>query len=168
MNDKLYEQLAKDNPDLFENKEFELSVGDGWYNIIASLMSIITHDVTQSTHRLRYERANGNDVDRIAAIEAIRNDAIADLPSIDQIKEKFGGLRFYYTGGLKEKRQYIDGAIDMAESIADRTCESCGRFGERRPGAWIRTLCDLHYAESESRLHIGKSGRIPPKILDED
>jgi hypothetical protein len=59
-----------------------------------------------------------------------------------QIKEKFGGLRFYYDGG----DEYISGLVSMAESWAGNTCETCGEKGERRSGGWIRTLCDKHEA----------------------
>ena len=57
---------------------------------------------------------------------------------LDQIKEKFGGLRFYiggYTPGM-------DQAIAEAEKESFRTCEDCGAEGKPRKGGWIRTLCD--------------------------
>ena len=40
---------------------------------------------------------------------------------ICQIKEKFGGLRFYYQGGDDE----ISGMVRMAEAWADHSCETC-------------------------------------------
>ena len=64
-----------------------------------------------------------------------------------QIKEKFGGLRFYYDGG----DAVVDGMVRMAESWAARSCEKCGKPGERRGGGWIRTLCDEHEAEYQQR-----------------
>jgi hypothetical protein len=60
--------------------------------------------------------------------------------TVAQIKEKFGGLRFYYSGGDAE----ISGMVRMAESWAAHSCETCGAPGERRSGGWIKTMCDTH------------------------
>jgi hypothetical protein len=57
---------------------------------------------------------------------------------VDQVKEKFGGLRYYTDSGNSR----IDGFIRLAERLADVTCEECGKHGKERPGGWIRTLCD--------------------------
>ena len=68
--------------------------------------------------------------------------------TIDQIKEKFGCLRFYYSGG----DEYISGMVTLAESMSGVTCEECGSIGERRSGGWIRTLCDTHEAEKQATI----------------
>jgi hypothetical protein len=65
-----------------------------------------------------------------------------------QIKEKFGGLRFYYDGGDNE----ISGMVQMAESWASHSCETCGAPGKKREGGWIRTLCDHHELERQQRM----------------
>ena len=57
-----------------------------------------------------------------------------------QVKEKFGTLRFYYTGGDDE----ISGMVRMAESMSGVVCEECGAPGKRRGGGWIYTACDAH------------------------
>ncbi len=58
-----------------------------------------------------------------------------------QVKEKFGGLRFYVNCRKEEAiRQRIGAAV--GESF--HTCEICGQPGELREGRWIKTLCDLH------------------------
>lgn len=66
---------------------------------------------------------------------------------VAQIKEKFGGLRFYYDGG----DDTIDGMVRMAEAWASVSCEECGAPGVQRPGGWVKTLCDHHAAEREAR-----------------
>lgn len=71
---------------------------------------------------------------------------------VDQVKEKFGGLRFYTTGG----DEYIDGLIRMAEVWAENSCEVCGSRGELRTGGWLKTLCDEHEAERQERMKNGK------------
>jgi hypothetical protein len=60
-----------------------------------------------------------------------------------QVKEKFGTLRFYYSGG----DDIIDGMVRMAESMSAVTCEECGSPGTRTTGGWIRTLCETHKKE---------------------
>lgn len=64
-------------------------------------------------------------------------DAIPQV-TLDQVKEKFGTLRFYYSGG----DEYISGMVTMAEAMSGTTCESCGNPGERKGGGWVHTYCD--------------------------
>ena len=66
--------------------------------------------------------------------------ANAEGASIAQIKEKFGGLRFYVDGGSDE----LHSMIDAAQERSAQTCEKCGKQGKRRSGGWIKTLCDEH------------------------
>ena len=58
--------------------------------------------------------------------------------NVFQVKEKFGGLRFYTDGCSDE----IFKLIHEAEMIAEATCENCGKPGKSRKGGWIKTLCD--------------------------
>jgi len=63
----------------------------------------------------------------------------------EQVKEKFGGLRFYcdYPKHLSEKD--INKIIEIKniyENLSYHTCEKCGKPGEVRRGGWIQTLCD--------------------------
>lgn len=66
------------------------------------------------------------------------------IPSfcIDQIKEKFGTLRFYYTGG----DPIIHGMIDFAEYMSGYTCEITGEPGclhvKGKGMSWYKTLSE--------------------------
>lgn len=70
---------------------------------------------------------------------------VCDIRSIDtevevsQVKEKFGGLRFYIYGGSDE----VDELIDKAERESYKICEKCGtRENVTTEGnGWILTLC---------------------------
>jgi len=62
---------------------------------------------------------------------------------VDQVKEKFGTLRFYYHGG----DEMIDGMVRMAESMSGLTCEECGKPGRTNNNGWLRTLCEEHAKE---------------------
>ena len=57
-----------------------------------------------------------------------------------QVKEKFGGLRFYYDGG----DGYVSGVVNFAEALSERTCEVCGNPGVARGPGWVSTRCDAH------------------------
>jgi len=73
---------------------------------------------------------------------------------VHQVKEKFGGLRFYH-GGVKsddESESYTAiGAIQQAEEMSRYICESCGESAETRTEGWMRTLCDDCWTEEKSR-----------------
>ena len=144
------------------------SCGDGWYNIINNLCGNIQHHIDwkrkQRAHALQYNRClkravkgdkagltwyytyeNGpteytyTSVDRDIEDGRFRNvpDAVSQV-TVDQVKEKFGTLRFYHTGG----DDYIRGMITMAEAMSGSTCESCGNPGKQTGGGWIRTICE--------------------------
>ncbi len=61
---------------------------------------------------------------------------------ITQVKEKFGGLRFYIGGAPFE----IHDKIEEVEKRSLKICEQCGEPGKVGPivkgGYWVATLCD--------------------------
>lgn len=63
---------------------------------------------------------------------------------INQVKEKFGGLRFYFETEKTGIEQEIMWAIaSYAERQSYSTCELCGKYGQLRDERrYIRTLCD--------------------------
>ena len=65
-----------------------------------------------------------------------------------QIKEKFGGLRFYINGAPDG----VHKLIREAENKSYEICEVCGEPGEMRKGSWIVTLCDKHNTERNEKL----------------
>jgi hypothetical protein len=58
-----------------------------------------------------------------------------------QVKEKFGGLRFYVNC---RRNEAIRQRIGIAADESFRTCEVCGQPGKLREDRWIKTLCDEH------------------------
>jgi hypothetical protein len=78
----------------------------------------------------------------VGILETLAQEAAAkgfDFKDVVQIKEKFGGLRFYYHSDVD-----ISEEVDRAEAAAIKTCETCGAPGKPRSGGWILTLCDAH------------------------
>jgi len=58
---------------------------------------------------------------------------------VQQVKEKFGGLRFYVDGATDEQWK----VIEEAEAKSYKTCETCGQSGKVGGKGWIATLCDI-------------------------
>lgn len=63
-----------------------------------------------------------------------------------QVKEKFGGLRFYINSASDE----VYDIISQAERESYGLCERCGEPGELRNDiGWYMTLCEHHYIEQK-------------------
>lgn len=73
-------------------------------------------------------------------IEAINRQFISDNERVVvmQVKEKFGGLRFYVNSSTMD----IYRLIAEAEERSFKVCEECGEEGVLRKEGWWRTLCD--------------------------
>jgi hypothetical protein len=112
-------------PKMFDGKYGGFACGEGWWPILENLCSNIQHHINWKN----------------------KESEVVPQVTVAQIKEKFGGLRFYYDGGDER----IRGMVQMAESWADASCETCGAPGQRRDGGWIKTLCDEHEAERQQR-----------------
>jgi hypothetical protein len=141
--DKFVARLEAAYPLMFNQPYGGIAVGKGWWPIIESLcaniQSHINHRNSQR-ERLLKENPYGHTIP----------DAVPQVV-VAQIKEKFGGLRFYYQGGDEQ----IHGMIRMAEAWAAYACEECGAPGTIRHGGWIKTLCDTHHNLRESRKQTG-------------
>ena len=74
-------------------------------------------------------------------VEKLVDDIIAIDPDIDvtQVKEKYGGLRFYVLYG----DDAVFDLISKAEDESLKICERCGtRDNVSTKGGWLMTLCD--------------------------
>ena len=127
--DAFEQRLKEKYPKMFSQPYGGIAVGAGWWPIIESLCANIQH-YTDWWNKNREDRP------------------VVEQVVVAQIKEKFGGLRFYYDGGDEK----IDGMVRMAESWADHSCEECGAPGKSRKGGWIKTLCDKHEEERQERF----------------
>lgn len=71
--------------------------------------------------------------------------------SVFQVKQKFGGLRFYVDIDQEAKDECYDevhALIRAAERESTQTCEKCGAEGSPRTiGGWMTTLCSDCAAE---------------------
>lgn len=131
MKTELDELLCSKYPKIFKNRNgdpkdtlmcFGFECGNGWFDLLDTLCRNI------QSH-LDWINKNDDVVHQVVAV---------------QVKEKFGGLRFYYDGG----DEYISGLVSMACSMSTHICEVCGDKGSIRGKGWITTLCDEHAKES--------------------
>lgn len=124
--DAFEKRMKQRFPKMFSQPYGGFAVGPGWWPIIESLCG-------QIQHYLDWKNKQSEVVPQV---------------TVAQIKEKFGGLRFYYDGG----DDVVDGMVRMAESWANTACEECGAPGQGRNGSWIKTLCDEHDAERQAQF----------------
>lgn len=70
---------------------------------------------------------------------------------VHQIKEKFGGLRFYVGGTLHE------GIFELIQEYEDKSykvCEECGEKGKLREELpWMKTLCDDDFKKAKEKYN---------------
>lgn len=127
MKPELDTQLCQNYPKIFADRHRTMTEtamcwgfehGDGWFNIINQLCANIQHHID-------WKAKTGHVVPQVVA---------------EQVKEKFGTLRFYYRGG----DDYISGLVSMAESMSGVTCDVCGAPGETGGQGWISTRCETH------------------------
>lgn len=122
MDNNLEDQIFSRYPELFKHREdmkvslmcFGIETGDGWYKLIDDLCRDI----------YSYYNNNGG---------------VPEYFYVEQIKEKYGSLRFYVTSAPTEVHDMIQVAEDKSYSI----CMHCGKPGRYRDDlSWVLTLCD--------------------------
>jgi hypothetical protein len=140
MREELDSLLCQKYPKMFVNRNksmqetcmywgFECS--DGWFDLIDELCGNIQSYIDNNSHA---------------------PDRIIPQVTVDQVKEKFGTLRFYTTGGDR----LIDGMIWFAESMSGRICETCGAPGKTRGRGYIYTACNEHAKEGDKDDDLSK------------
>jgi len=123
--DAFAKQMEDRFPKMFAEPYGGFCCGEGWWPILEALCGQIQHHIDWKNKT---------------------SEVVAQV-TVGQIKEKFGGLRFYYNGG----DDAIDGMVRMAESWAARSCETCGNRATKQTTGWIKNLCDEHFEEYETR-----------------
>lgn len=123
MNKEHSRQLMEEFPELWKHIEdlksslmaFGVACDDGWFSLIYQLCKDIM---------IEYNK---------------QDDKFKKGFYVQQVKEKFGGLRFYISYGNKK----IFELIDTAESESYNTCEVCGNPGKlMRNNGWYKTVCE--------------------------
>ena len=81
---------------------------------------------------------------------------------VRQIKEKCGGLRFYFSGVSNPN---VDSAVMEAEDASWVTCDFCGSAGVLRENerGWMKVKCDEH-ADGARRVDPSRRDNLPVAI----
>lgn len=146
--DPVVQRLVGAHPLLFCGRlpEVPSHLPEGWYAIVNDLCFLLESELG---------REGGNRV------------------TVQQIKEKFGGLRFYlaYSGeedegdeeGVPDRpgaapseafKARVRSLIEAATRASEETCQWCGAAAaERDVDGYITTLCQEHYGEALRRRH---------------
>ena len=178
MSPDLDKQLCEKYPKIFVNRHASMEescmcwgfeVGNGWYNLIDLLCEAVTYTYSTAVEideedgkRLGIEGyAMGGDTQKRYFFNVKAPQVIAD-----QVKEKFGTLRFYHhleydpqnlelvksgkypkLAEINERyANYIDGIIHFADIASAYFCEVSGAKGELHKrggthgGGWFKTL----------------------------
>lgn len=93
--------------------------GDGWYDLIFDLSKKLELMILLLPEEQRKEM------------------------KASQVKEKFGGLRFYMTLYNEEFQKLIREAQNKSFHI----CEECGKPGQLIQAGWLYTSCEEHAKE---------------------
>jgi hypothetical protein len=120
--------LAKKYPSVFKNIDSTVD-----YNLPAGWVSLV--------EKLCEELSPILDEERKRTPETQENPLFVLL----QIKEKFGGLRFYYMMNTKNDTlvRTVERIIDRAEDMSYTVCEVTGKKGDLcRSGIHFKTLCE--------------------------
>jgi hypothetical protein len=114
------------------NMHYGLAVGNGWFGPIYKTSKVMEPMLEELKAKLPPEGAN-------------------DLPCLVQVKEKYGGLRFYLDCRAASKFPEGSETIKQLEELASKVEEDCNSICERcghekaklrtEGRTWIRTLC---------------------------
>lgn len=114
------DKLKNDFPKIFPETFYGFECNDGWYNSIETLCTTIQRYIDEETTTT---------VPQVVA---------------EQVKEKYGSLRFYASGGDNLTASLILKMEEKTENI----CEECGstdRAYRRNCGGWISVKCNSCY-----------------------
>ena len=124
MNKELDEKLCAKYPKIFADRHGDMRTtamcwgfdcNDGWYNLLNGLCDSIQSYLDNNPH--------------LKVTQVIAT----------QVKEKYGGLRFYYMGGDGT----IHGMVWLAEHLSYLMCEECGSMDKvTQTSGWVYTRCE--------------------------
>ncbi|QKJ26162.1 hypothetical protein ACBT_0178 [Aliarcobacter cibarius] len=148
MNTENYEKTKE--AIIYQNKKFSNVVDDN-FNKLNSLnlyKDKVAFEFKDGWTDLIYNL--GKDIEELCKLTN------CELPKIQQIKEKFGTLRFYYNTLNSQYPEIVEKSIRalvfQAEIKSSNTYEVCGKYGETRVENRIyTTVCEEHKGNSISK-----------------
>lgn len=103
-----------------------LEVGEGWLPMIDEMSAKIEAEIQQW----------------------IKDNPGAEFhPRASQVKEKYGGLRFY----MMTSTDKMEEIISEYEALSETICDECGKPGEIKGGGWLVCNCDECYNKRNAK-----------------
>lgn len=117
----LEKRLIKKYPELLQGLYWGIECEDGWYWLLENFLD---------------------------AIQTYLQDENVPLRRIEQIKQKFGFLRVYFT---PKADTFITGILCATVLLSSKACESCGTFKQVKlrkfNDGYLQTLCSECFAK---------------------
>jgi hypothetical protein len=166
MKKELEKQIFDKYPELFARKDLParqtcmcwgLECGNGWYRLIDATCGQITQHVknvkSQAKYKYDYAMKTETDEEKKKKLTADYEEVMKFSIQAEQVKQKWGGLRFYTTCS----DDHTDGIIDLAEALSYDTCEDCGSMDNvKSTTGWITPLCGKCYKKWERSMMWGR------------
>lgn len=137
MNKNLNE-LRNEFPELYEHIAFECN--SGWYELLRKLSIQI--------------REHLKDCDEAQSWNEFR---------VEQVKEKYGTLRYYVDNACNDIYKFIH----EAEDASCNTCEECGKPGMEFDLGWTYTRCPVCLKQLKEYLELGKMRHVDGELNHE-
>lgn len=119
MNDQNFDKLKQDFPLLYAHLSW-IECGDGWFDLIYDLSGQLELLIQKYREEI---------------------DCAEDYyPFAEQVKEKYGELRFYMSTESDKMSRLIETATKRSMEI----CEVCGKTGKFIVEGWMMTRCEEH------------------------
>jgi hypothetical protein len=162
---KRYPQFLKGRKESPKNSAmlYGFQCGDGWFNLLNMLLESIENHIGSIKRNNEFNQgqldlAAAGKIDQMhdwmRAIYEKGELVVKKNPniSVEEVKEKFGQLRF----SVKGADDSIRGMIQMASAMSATICEECGKPGKLSStnSGWIRVLCKEHSTKSDPELAI--------------
>lgn len=149
MKKELDQQLCEQFPLLYKDRNgsptktcmyWGIAIGDGWHKIILDLSTKLELLIQQSidTNPRKCEHCDVLEIDHNKESDPTCSGFSLFHPKASQVKEKFGGLRFYMNCATKE----MSDLIQKAEALSYKTCEVCGEPGNLDGKGWAKVKCE--------------------------
>ena len=114
----IYPRIFGNTSDLMAINLFGFECGDGWFDLLKELIE---------------------EIKAICEKTDFSEDEEWGFPTVNQVKEKYGTLRFY----MSIETDSMCGVIRKAEKRSGETCEDCGKPGSMRERCrWYMVRCD--------------------------
>lgn len=147
MKSELQEKLFNDYSIMFDNRHkspmesclaFGLEIGDGWYDLVRSVCWMIKQHENNKQWQKEWREKKNQETKDSTGTDIQDDEPEYFAVKFDQVKEKYGGLRLYFSGG----DEYIEGLVSLAEAYSYHVCEICGNKGEANKQGWIAVRCE--------------------------